>query len=121
MIEVIKNLPANVLGVRAKGRVMTEDYGRILIPAIEAALHQRDKIRLYYELGNEFEGINTGAVFEDLKVGIVKLPRWETLVVVTDVKSIKQAVSVFAFLIHRMAKVFPVSEAEAARGWIARS
>ena len=121
MIEVIQSLPANVLGVRAKGHVTAEDYEKILIPAVEAALRQRDKIRLYYELGNAFEGIDAGAMLEDFKVGIGKLPHWEKLAVVTDVEWIKQAVSAFAFLIHGMVKVFPVSEAEAARNWIARS
>jgi hypothetical protein len=119
MIEVIKSLPANVLGVRAKGRVSAQDYERVLIPAVEAILRRHDKIRLYYELGSDFEGLDAGAVFEDFKVGMGKLPHWEKLAVVTDVKWIKQAVSAFAFLIHGMVKVFPVSEAEAARDWIA--
>jgi hypothetical protein len=110
MIEVIESLPANVLGVRNKGRVTVEDYKRVLIPAAKAALRQHDKIRLYDELGNKFEGNEAGAVFEDLKVGIRKLPRCEQLAIVTDVKWIKQAVSAFASLIHGMVKGFPVSE-----------
>lgn len=120
MIEIIKDQPVNVLAVRAIGRVTAQDYEQVLIPAVEEALHQHDKIRLYYELGKEFEGIDAVAMFEDLKVGIGKLPYWEKLAVVTDVKWIKQAVSAFAFLIHGMVKVFPLSEAEAARIWIAR-
>jgi hypothetical protein len=119
MLEIIADLPTNVLGVRAKGRVTAEDYERVLIPAVEAALRQRDKLRLYYELGSGFEGIDAGAVFEDLKIGVGSLPRWERLAVVTDVSWIKQAVSAFAFLIHGTVKVFPVSQAHAARDWIA--
>jgi len=37
MIEIISELPENVLGVRAKGRVTAGDYEQVLIPAVEAA------------------------------------------------------------------------------------
>jgi hypothetical protein len=91
-----------------------------LIPAVEAVLKRHDKIRFYYELGTEFEGIDPGAVFEDLKVGLGRLPHWERLAVVTDVGWIKQAVSAFAFMIHGEVRVFPVAEAENAKDWIGR-
>lgn len=118
MLELIKDFPANVLGVRAKARVTAKDYEDVLVPAVQGALKQRDKIRLYYELGSDFEGIDPGAVFEDFKIGLGTLPHWEKLAVVTDVRWIREAVSVFAFLIHGTVKVFHVSEAAAAKNWI---
>ncbi|HWU26152.1 MAG TPA: STAS/SEC14 domain-containing protein, partial [Rhizomicrobium sp.] len=69
MIEIISELPENVLGVRAKGRVTAGDYEQVLIPAVEAALKRHDRLHFYCELGEQFEGIDPGAVFEDLKVG----------------------------------------------------
>lgn len=118
MLEIIGGLPQGVLGVRAKGRISAADYEQVLIPAVEAALKHQDKIRFYYELGAEFEGIDAGAVFEDLKVGLARLPHWEKLAVVTDVGWISQAVSAFAFLIHGQVRVFPVAQAGKARAWI---
>lgn len=118
MLEIIGGLPEGVLGVRAKGRITAADYVQVLIPAVDAALKRHNKIRFYYELGAEFEGIDAGAVFEDLNVGLGRLPHWEKLAVVTDVGWIRQAVSGFAFLIHGQVKVFPVAEAEKAKDWI---
>ena len=119
MIEIISELPENVLGVRAKGRVTAGDYEQVLIPAVEAALKRHDRLHFYYELGEQFEGIDPGAVFEDLKVGLARLPHWEKLAVVTDIAWIRQAVSAFAFLIHGKVKVFPLDGAQKAKEWIA--
>lgn len=77
MIEIVKALPANVVGVVAKGRVTRRDYLDVLIPAVEEALKGNAKIRLYYELGDEFTGIDLGAEWEDLKIGVEHLTRWE--------------------------------------------
>ena len=119
MLEIISGLPDGVLGIRARERISAADYEQVLIPAVDAALKRHDKIRFYYELGSEFAGIDPGAVFEDLKVGLSRLPHWERLAVVTDVGWIKQAVSAFAFMIHGKVRVFPVAEAEEAKKWIA--
>ena len=38
MIELIPDLPENVLGFSAKGEVTVEDYETVLIPAVEARI-----------------------------------------------------------------------------------
>jgi len=119
MIETVSGLPDGVIGFNAKGRVTRKDYETVLIPGVEAALKRHDKLRLYYELGREFDGIDSGAMLEDFELGIRRLPHWEKLAVVTDVEWIRMAVNAFAFMIHGKVKVFPASEARAARDWIA--
>lgn len=43
MIERIPNLPNNVLGFTAKGKVTSEDYVKVLIPAVEKMLKEKKK------------------------------------------------------------------------------
>jgi len=121
MLEPVSGLPDNVVGFNARGRVTRRDYETVLIPAVEAAVKRHDKIRLYYELGREFEGIDPGAVLDDFEIGIRRLPHWEKLAVVTDVEWIRMAVGAFAFMIHGKVKIFPASQARAAREWIAQA
>ncbi|MGT2434138.1 STAS/SEC14 domain-containing protein (plasmid) [Cupriavidus basilensis] len=59
MIEIIEGFPGNVVAVSATGEVTRDDYEKVLIPAVEAALARREKIRIYYELGSRF-GENGG-------------------------------------------------------------
>lgn len=119
MIETVAGMPDSVVAFKARDRVTRRDYETVLIPGVEAALKHHDKLKLYYELGPEFTGIDPGAILEDLELGIRRLPHWEKLAVVTDVEWIRQAVNAFAFMIHGKVKVFPTSQTAAARKWIA--
>ncbi len=90
MIEMMKGLPDNVVGIVAKERVTRKDYLEVVIPAIEKALKQNATLRLYYELGSQYTGIDLGAEWEDFKIGMEHLSRWERAAVLTDVAWISQ-------------------------------
>jgi hypothetical protein len=45
---------------------------------------------LHYETAADFSGFDPGAMWEDFKVGMEHLTRWERVAVVTDVEWIKQ-------------------------------
>jgi hypothetical protein len=118
MIEIVETFPDNVVGLVAKGQVTRKDYEQILIPRVEAALKRHDKVRLYYELGSQFSGIDPGAAWEDLKVGVEHLTRWERMAIVTDVDWIRHMVSVFRFLMPGQMRVFATAKKSEARDWI---
>ena len=118
MIEIIEGLPANVVGFVAKGVVTRKDYLEVVIPAIDSALKQNAKLRLYYELGSQFTRIDFGAEWEDFKLGIEHLSRWERMAVVTDVAWIRNLVGAFRFLMPGKMKIFAAAQASEARKWI---
>jgi hypothetical protein len=90
----------------------------VLIPAVEAALTQHSKVRLYYQIDPNFSGIDSGAIWDDFKVGMEHLFRWERIALVTDVEWIRATVQAFRFVIPCEMKVFGVNEAAQAQGWI---
>jgi hypothetical protein len=119
MIELLQGFPDGVVAVVAKGRLTRRDYEETLVPAVEAAFQGRDKARCYYEIGREFSGMDAGAVWEDFRVGIRHLSGWERIAVVTDVDWIRLAINAFRFLVPGEIRIFPASEADEARHWIA--
>lgn len=119
MIERLKEFPDNVLGFACHGQVTKQDYEAILIPAVEKALAQHDKVRLYYETASDFAGIDPGAVWEDTKVGVSHLSRWERFAVVTDVEWIRHTMKFFSFLVPGELRIFSTTAAAEAREWIA--
>ena len=119
MIEHLTSFPDNVLAFVCKGRVTKADYDAVLVPAVVQALKTHDKVRLYYETAGDFAGIDPGAMWEDFKVGMEHLTRWERVAVVTDVEWIKQTIRFFRLLMPGTMKLFPTSEATQAREWIA--
>ncbi len=118
MIEQLTDFPDNVLAFRCTGRVTKADYDKVLLPAVLAELRTHEKVRLYYEIGEDFAGLDAGAMWEDLKIGVEHLTRWEKVAVVTDVDWIKTAVRFFAFLMPATTKLFSRAEAAQARAWI---
>jgi hypothetical protein len=118
MIDHIEGFPDKVVAFVAKGQVTKQDYDQVLIPRVDAALQRHHKIRLYYELGSQFSRIDSGAAWEDFKVGVEHLTRWERIAIVTDVDWIRYMVDAFRFLMPGQLRVFPTAQAREARTWI---
>jgi hypothetical protein len=114
MIELIKELPDNVVGIVAKGRVTNEECDNILKPAMERSLKRHGKIRLYYEVGSRFPGAGWG----DLDLAIDHLPQWERIAIVSDTGWVRHTVNALRFLIASEVRVFTMLEAEEGRAWI---
>jgi SpoIIAA-like len=118
MIELLQGFPKSVVALKCRGHVTKADYESVLIPTVKKALKENDKVRLYYEIGHDFEGIDPGAVWEDFKVGMEHFTRWERIAVVTDVDWIKHTMGIFRFVMPGDMKVFPTTSAAEARAWI---
>ena len=119
MLKILDGFPGNVVAVSATGKLARDDYEKVLMPAVNAALVGRDKVRVYYEIGPDFMGIEPGAAWEDLKLGISHYLQWEGIAVVTDHEWIRHAINVFRVLIHGQVRTYPMSRVSEARDWIA--
>jgi stage II sporulation SpoAA-like protein len=115
MIELIEDLPRNVVGIAVKGRVTKQECRDILAPAIARSLRWRDNIRLYYELGSRFPGSG----WDDLDLGFENAARCERIAIVSDIAWVRLTVKAIRFLIPGEIRVFDTIEAAAARAWIA--
>lgn len=118
MIERLGDFPDNVVAFACKGRVTRLDYQTQLTPAVEAALKEHEKVRLYYQIDPDFSGIEPGAMWEDFKVGMGHLLRWERIAIITDVEWIRYAVHAFRFLMPGAVRLFALEDAPKAREWI---
>lgn len=82
---------------------------------MEEALKDHKKVRLYYEIGADFKGIDPGAIWKDFKVGMEHMTRWERIAVVTDINWIRHTIQIFSFIIPGEIAIFPLSEVTKAR------
>jgi len=118
MIKTLDGFPGNVVAVHATGKLTREDYENVLIPAVEAALVGREKVRMYYELGPEFSSMEPGAAWDDFKLGVSHFLRWEGIAVVTDHDWVRHATNIFGFLVPGHVRAFTMSQSQEARDWI---
>lgn len=118
MIKMIPNLPDNVLGFNAKGRVTASDYKKIIIPAVETLLSRRGKARFLYQLGDDFSGFEAAAMWDDTKLGFKHLAGWERIAIVSDVEWIRAALRIFGLAIPGHIRIFHNRELAEATRWI---
>ena len=119
MIRLIDGLPDSVVGFEAVGEVRAGDYKSVLDHAVDAALQSRDKIRLLYVLGDEFDGYSGGAMWEDTKIGVSHWSRWEKIALVTDHKHYEEGVKAFTWMMPCEVKVYAVADRADAEAWVA--
>jgi hypothetical protein len=118
MIEVLPDFPGGVVAMRCAGQVTRQDYEQVVIPTLEAALQQHQKLRMYCQV-DSLSGMSPGAMWDDVKLGLGALTHWERVAVVTDVDWIGKATKLFAFLMPFAVRVFSLADAAQAREWIA--
>jgi hypothetical protein len=79
MIEHLAGFQGDVLAFVYQGHVTKDDYDTVLVPAVTKALETQKRLRVYCEVKSDFSGLDAGAVWEDLKVGMGHLTRWSGL------------------------------------------
>ena len=123
MVETIGALPAGVLGFRLTGKLSRDEYHDALMKPIYAALERGDKLRILIELPDAFHGLDTGALWEDLKaagsVGLKHRSAWQRMAVVTDKDWVRNGISAFGWMSPGELRVFEGGELEQAATWVA--
>lgn len=118
MIEQIKELPAGVLGFRARGQVTAEDYERVLVPDVEAAFALNRTLRLLYVTAEDFTGFDPGAMLDDARLGWRHFSGWDRVGLVTDVTWLRGAATAFSFAIPAQFRLFSGEQLDQAMSWI---
>jgi hypothetical protein len=117
MFEPIPNLPPGVIGFDVSGKLRTEDYRDILLPALQKAAAEGD-VRVVIVMP-KFEGFTGGALWQDLKMGVEHWRKWKRIALVTDVDWMTHGVDWFGWMTPGEVKRFALSERSAAIAWAA--
>ncbi len=118
MIQLTEDVPVNVVVATAHGRVDAQEYEEVLLPAIAAAWATRKGVRLLYVLSEDFDGYELQAALEDARLGLHHWYDFERIGLVTDHDSYRLLIGALGFLMPGHARVFHLSEVDAAMEWI---
>jgi len=122
VIQPLPDTAPGTLGFRLSGRLRREDYTDVLIPPIRQAAERGDRIRLLVHIDPDFDGLEAGALWEDLKaavqLGVGHRGAWERFAIVSDADWIRRATALFGWLTPGELRVFGADELEAAKAWL---
>jgi hypothetical protein len=121
LIEKVTDLPAGTIGFRASGKIASDEYRQVMEP-IYAALERGEKLNIYFELADDFNGLDLGALWQDMKVagpvGLKHRSSWERMALVTDKDWVRHGASAFGWLAPGELRLFDLAERDEARAWL---
>jgi SpoIIAA-like len=122
LIATATDLPNGTLGFVLSGKLTRDEY-RELIEPIYGALDRGEQLNVYVELADDFHGLDSGALWQDLKaagsVGLKHRDSWQRMALVTDKDWVRHGASAFGWLAPGELRLFDPSERDAARAWLA--
>ncbi len=118
MLRKLEDLPANILGVTAEGKVTRGDYESVLVPLLEEKQKQGAHVRFLYQLGPAFEGFNAGAAVDDLMVGVKYFRLFEKCAVVSDKNWLQKSVRLMNTVMPFPLQIFGSDQLGKAVDWL---
>lgn len=118
MITLIKDLPADIIGFKFKGKVTAKDYESVLMPAFKAAAKRSKELKVLWQMTKSFESFTMGAAWDDMQIGLKYFRDWKKVAFVSDKKWMNHTVSAFGFLIPGHVRTFSNKKLDDAVKWL---
>ncbi|MEQ3728990.1 MAG: STAS/SEC14 domain-containing protein [Tateyamaria sp.] len=117
-ITQMEGFPRDVIALRFSGLITSQDYSNSLVPLIDEAAKEHDKLKLLCVLDQYFDGYSAGAVWDDMRFGFSHFTTFSKLALVTDIDWIRKSAKLFGGLMPTEVMVFDNDEFEDAKAWI---
>lgn len=116
MIEQIKNLPENMVGFRASGEVVKDDFD-VVHKKVEQLVDKTGKLNYMLYLENSPADFSLGAWWEDALLGIKNITKWNRASIISDSETVDKVTAVFTKVMPGEFKVFQKNDLERAIDW----
>lgn len=118
MIQLLDNLPTGTLGFSCSGQISGDEMQRLVIPQVEAALLEQERIKALVVIEPGFEGLSLEAAWDDTNLGLRHWDGFERMAVISDLAWVRQASRALSLLLPYPLRVFGLSQLEEARRWL---
>ena len=118
MFKLIGDLPPDVLGIEAAGKVTHDDYKNFFTPKVEAML-AKGPVKLLFAVGEGFEGYELEALWDDAAFGVKHWRDFSRIAAVADPAWLRAAVTMFNPFFPCEVRLFELGDLNKAKSWIA--
>ena len=118
MVTQIKNLPENMVGFMASGKVTKEDFQNVILPGVESKTKETGELNYMLVIDTPIEEFTVGAWMQDAWLGIKNLTKWNRGAIVSDSENIKKFTDLFSHFIPGEFKGFYHEDIENAIIWV---
>lgn len=117
MIDIIHDVPDDILAVAARGKITKRDYVETMLPAIERHVNEYKCIKLLFCVGI-LDKVELGAMWEDAKFGITHWHDFSHIALVTDIPWLENTARFFTPFFPGEIKIFDKLDYEVALEWL---
>lgn len=121
MLTPITDLSGEALGFTASDKLTAKDFEEVLIPAVEKQLESHEKINLLMNFDHDFQSIEAGAVWDDLKFGFGHWRCWNKVAVVTDKPWLKNTMKAVGTVFPAQTETYLEDQLDLAKKWISEA
>ncbi len=117
-ITLLDGFPNDVVAAEFHGNVDSEQFEKVLKPAVVSRIAQEGKVKLFYVLGDDFGKLSSGFALDDAGFALRHMHKVARIAIVTDKKWLRRSARLFSHLVSPEVQVFRLKDMEAARTWI---
>ncbi len=118
MIEVSPDSRGKILILKAVDKLTDSDYKDVLIPRLETIIDDYGKARLLLDMGDEFQGWEAAALWDDARFGLTHRKDFEKMGVIGGPKWVEWGLKIGSLAMSGEIRSFSSSEREEALRWI---
>lgn len=118
MIQIIENLPSNIVGFKAIGEITEKDFSEIVMPKVKALVDATDRLNYLLVLETSLSNFTIGAWMKDAMMGIKHITKWNRAAIVSDVEAIRNFTNFFSYLMPGEFKGFEHRDLQLAIDWV---
>jgi hypothetical protein len=117
MIETI-SAPDNVAAFRAVGEVTSDDYQKVVVPAVEQLAKRTNEINFLLVLDTDIKNFTLGAWMEDALLGLKNFGKWHRAAIVADSDKVINFTNGFSYIAPGEFRGFKKAAFNAALNWV---
>jgi hypothetical protein len=118
MLECLKDLPPGIVGVKASGTVTTKEYEQTVVPMLDEARAQGQRLRFIYQVAEDFEGFTPSDGWEDVRLGLRATRLFDGCAALTDIGWIRESTPLVGFFLPCPVRAFGADEMAEAVEWL---
>lgn len=119
MIYHLHNLPSNIVGFNAIGKITEKDFSEIVLPKVKALIDKKEQLN--YLLVHETTTINftIDSWMADAMMGIKNVTKWNRVAIVSNGEAIRNFTNFFSNFRPAEFKGFEHKDMQKAIDWVA--
>ncbi len=118
MIRELKDLPDNVVGFRATGKVTKEDYDDVVFPVVKKHISEKHPLNYLFFVDTSLGSFSAGAWLMDVWLGLKEIAKWKRVAIVSDDEGIRQFTDRYGHLVPGEYKGFASDGIQRAITWV---